>query len=189
VLISRAEDLVEGDLEALGVRGLGARDERADHAQVHHESDTLAWKFLGQPLHGRSGSSANLPARLAAAGADVGITALEALEEFGGTPLDLDPRQPRPDAHVELPQIRIRTRRETQGTRDALGGLVRAPEVAAHEPVHGLTRELGCTGPGLLAPAAGERRITMALPTPGRVPGRLGMANEEKSRGRHGGEE
>jgi hypothetical protein len=153
-------------------------EQRADHAEVGHDSDAEARVARAERAQARPRAPCELVAGLAAAGAGAAGPGLEARERPRIARRDLRAGEPGPAPEVELSQAAEGDRLDTEGARERGRGLERACEVAGRDEPEAFAGELGGQRLGLRPPARGERGVAVTLPAPGLVPTGLGVADE-----------
>ena len=140
-------------------------------------------------LDGASHPPTNLVACFSATGADVGNSGIEGFEQVGFRLLDRFAGHPGPAPDLEFSQFRRRAWDPADARRDRGRGLTGSQQITADQLVDRLAvrRQAPRATARLLETEGRKRRIAMTLPATRRIPERLGMADERKSSGHHGG--
>jgi len=108
------------------------------------------------------------------------IPGVEAPQGVTARTFDLIARQTFPFADVEFAQQRIQLGTKVVRFSNDRGGLDRATEIARNDYVNRFVGELSSKRARLHSAAIGERRIPVPLPATLRVPGRLGVPDQQQ---------
>ncbi len=157
---------------------LGTRHQGAHEPEVHDQHQVRVRTPVRQRLDSGPRTNSDLTPAFRPSRTHVRVLRLEGNQGVRILRLDLVAPEPRPAADIELPQAGDGACLDAESSRYELGCLDCPPEVAAEEsqrpvPGHASSHGFGsCRGRG--TPGVRERRISVALPAPGRVP--LGLS-------------
>jgi hypothetical protein len=156
--------------------------QRADHTKVRDDSQPAAWVRADQFIHIRMGTLRQLSQVFTGTGPNIEIPGVEAPQGVTARTFDLIARQTFPFADVEFAQPRIQLGTKVVRFPDDRGGLDRATEIARNDYVNRFVGEISSKRARLRSAAIGERRIPVPLPATLRVPGRLGVSDQQQRR-------
>jgi len=158
----------------------GRTQQRADHTEVRDDSQPAARVRADQFIHDRMGTLRQLSQVFTRTGPNIEIPGVEAPQGVTARTFDLIARQTFPFADVEFAQPRIQLGTKVVRFSNDRGGLDRATEIARNDYVNRFVGELSSKRARLHSAAIGERRIPVPLPATLRVPGRLGVPDQQQ---------
>lgn len=168
--------------------GFRSRGQQSHHPEVGDERQPTAGVPIGPLLHRGANAALEVVVRLAAPRAHGRIVAPgKPRKLLRVSRSDLVSGEAGPCSDVALAKARILHRAHIELGSDCPGRSDRAAQIAANECIQGFASQFSGHGRGLLTSRHRQRRIRPPLPTPSGIPLALGVPDQQKFGGRHGG--